>query len=759
MALCCHPSLFAQSFTQADYVEGEFMVLLHEKVDAAQWCEELGAVSGVKFAPKQRLAQTMNLWLVSFDPQQADTREAMYLADRTEESIITQLNHNNLVLRSFPDDALFDEQWALYNDGTNGGTGTADIDATLAWDITTGGATLRGDSIVVAVIDGGFDLAHEDLVDNWFVNEAEIPGNNVDDDGNGFTDDVTGWNFYINGPELPLDAHGTHVAGTVGAKGNNGIGVTGVNWDVKLLPIAGSSNIESTVIAAYGYVLDMRRAYNQSGGLQGAFIVATNSSFGVDDGSPGDYPLWCAMYDSLGQQGILSAGATVNSYVDVDIIGDIPTTCPSDFLIAVTNTTASDYISSAGYGKINIDIGAPGNKIYSTTGNDSYGFNGGTSMATPHVSGAIALMYSALCTRVLEAYKYDPAGLALYMRQKLLKGVDKVNDLEDLVATGGRLNLYRAIESLPDTCLSVTIAATQSSCGSCNGSIHAIPHGAVEPVTYTWSNTPGDTSAQGNLCPGVYFLTIVDALGDSAFAYSTVSDVGGPMLDIDITMPSCHGYTDGAIDVWGGFSYTWSDGATTTTRSGIGAGLYFLTATNQSGPCVTVEAIEVNEPAEFHAVYDFILPQPEDSSNGVLSVSIFGGTPPYSYNWSNSSIASTITGLGEGQYFLTVTDANGCVFTDTAKLGYPSGVVSREPMPGISVFPNPVSDELTIRAGSGISYLAVHDMQGRLVLSQPCNAAAEQRINTSLFESGFYVVKITTEQGIFRSTFQVLNDR
>lgn len=740
-------------------MEGEFMVLLQEEADAAQWCEELGNLSGVKFEPKQRLTQSMNLWLVSFDPQQLDTREAMYLADRGEESILTQLNHNNLVLRSFPNDELFNEQWAMYNDGTNGGTGTADIDATMAWDITTGGTTLRGDSIVVAVIDGGFDLAHEDLAGNWFVNSNEIPGNGVDDDGNGFTDDVRGWNFYVNSPDLPLDAHGTHVAGTVGAKGNNGIGVTGINWNVKLLPIAGSSTIESTVIAAYGYVLDMRRAYNQSGGLQGAFIVATNSSFGVDNGSPGDYPLWCAMYDSLGQQGVLNAGATVNSYVNVDVVGDIPTTCPSDFLIAVTNSTAGDYISSAGYGKTNIDIAAPGTKIYSTTGNDSYGFNWGTSMATPHVSGAIALMYSALCTRILEEYKYDPAGLALYMRKKLLEGVDKVNDLKDLVATDGRLNLYRAVQGLPDTCLSVAIEAAPSSCGSCTGSIQAIPHGAVEPVVYIWSNTPGDTSFQGNLCPGVYFLTIVDALGDSAFAYSTISDIGGPSLDIDITMPSCHGYSDGAIDVWGGYSYAWSDGATTTSRSGIGAGMYFLTATNQSSPCVTVEAIEVVEPAEFHAVYDFTLPQPEDSSNGVLSVSVFGGTPPYSYNWSNSSTAATITGLGEGQYFLTVTDANGCVFTDTALLGYPTGIASRPPVPAVRLFPNPVSDQLTIMAGSGILFISVYDVQGRMVLSQACSAASEQRIDTGLFGQGFYVVEITTQQGIFRSTVQVLNDR
>ena len=117
--------------------------------------------------------------------------------------LISQFNHTNLDIRSLPNDSLFYKQWALLNDGTNGGAGTADIDAESAWDITTGGLTPFGDTIVVAVIDMGFDLDHEDLVENMFFNYNEIDGNGMDDDGNGYVDDVQGWDFYNNDPVQP----------------------------------------------------------------------------------------------------------------------------------------------------------------------------------------------------------------------------------------------------------------------------------------------------------------------------------------------------------------------------------------------------------------------------------------------------------------------------------------------------------------------------------------------------------------------------
>ena len=212
------------------------------------------------------------------------------------------------------------------------------------------------------------------------------------------------------------------------------------------MPISGSSGNESIVVEAYSYVLEMRARYNETNGEEGAFIVATNSSFGVDYGNPDDYPIWCAMYDEMGDVGILSCGAGPNMNVNVDVVGDVPSACPGEYLIGITNTTSADIkYGGAGYGVNNIDIGAPGTSIYSTTPNSNYGNSTGTSMATPQVSGTIALMYAALSEDMMQACKSDPANFSLAMRQHLLNGADHLSSLDGLVAEGRRLNAYGAI--------------------------------------------------------------------------------------------------------------------------------------------------------------------------------------------------------------------------------------------------------------------------------------------------------------------------
>jgi subtilisin family serine protease len=346
--------------------------------------------------------------------------------------------------------------WAMENTGQLGGTVGADIKATLAWNITTGGLTSTGDTIIVAVIDGGFYLPHNDL--SFWKNYAEIPGDTIDNDNNGYIDDYNGWNAYNDSPlNSSNNTHGTHVAGTVGAKGNNVIGVTGVNWNVKIMPVAGSSDVESVVVRAYNYVLKQRKIYNQTNGMSGAFVVSTNASFGKDYGQPANYPIWCAIYDSLGKQGILSAAATANLNINVDVQGDIPTTCPSDYLIAVTNTTRTDLkYSSAAYGVNSIDLGAPGTSIYSTYPTNSYSTSTGTSMASPHVAGAIALMISAASPQQIAEYKLKPDSMALVFKQMLLCGVDVKSDLTGKTVTGGRLNLYNAVLNVVNNDVCVT---------------------------------------------------------------------------------------------------------------------------------------------------------------------------------------------------------------------------------------------------------------------------------------------------------------
>jgi hypothetical protein len=181
-------------------------------------------------------------------------------------------------------------------------------------------------------------------------------------------------------------------------------------------------------------------------------VVATNASWGRDNGFAEDAPVWCGLYDSLGVHGILSVGATANKNIDVDVDGDLPTTCPSDYLIAVTNIDRNDEkVAGAGYGVESIDLGAYGQEAYTTT-RSAYGVFNGTSSATPHVSGAIALLYAAPCPTLMAIAKSDPAGAALLIRDYILDQAVPNTSLEGITVTGGRLNIHASLQALMDNC-------------------------------------------------------------------------------------------------------------------------------------------------------------------------------------------------------------------------------------------------------------------------------------------------------------------
>ncbi len=356
-----------------------------------------------------------------------------------------QLDHKVTLRQTFPDDPQFGQQWSKHNTGQSGGTPDADIDAPEAWDISTGGINALGDTIVVAVVDGGMMITHPDLAPNLWTNYHEIPNNNIDDDGNGYIDDIHGWDAYNSDGSIPVDGHGTHVAGIIGARGNNGNQVAGVNWNIKLMAIAGSSGNTSTVLEAYGYALDQRAIYDSTGGVLGAFVVATNSSFGVDNGdcSSANYSLWNDMYNAMGEYGILSAAATMNSNSNVDNTGDVPTGCNSDYLIAVTNTTRNDTKNSgAAYGAISIDLGAPGTSVLSTYSGGGTSSLTGTSMASPHVAGAVGFMHSVMSEGFASFYKSNSGDAAIALKQMILDGTDPLASLNGVTVSGGRLNIY-----------------------------------------------------------------------------------------------------------------------------------------------------------------------------------------------------------------------------------------------------------------------------------------------------------------------------
>jgi len=319
-----------------------------------------------------------------------------------------------------------------------------------AWDITTGGLTARGDTIVVAVVDDGYDIQHQDLVSNIWLNRGEIPNDLIDNDGNGYIDDFRGLNILTGNDAHLKEQHGTQVSGVIGAKGNNAIGVTGVNWNIKLMLISGA-DYQSEVIEGYQYVLEMRKKYNESNGDEGAFVVATNLSGGIDFALAQDHPLWCEMYDKLGAEGILSVTAAPNMSISVDIDGDMPTTCTSPYMIAVTNVDPTDVImENAGFGNVSIDIGAPGEGTLTLDTNNQYHSFDGASASAPHVTGTIGLMYSTPCTTFLNNIDSDPDGLALMIKDIILSSATINNSLQGITLTGKRLQA--------DAALRVTVA-------------------------------------------------------------------------------------------------------------------------------------------------------------------------------------------------------------------------------------------------------------------------------------------------------------
>lgn len=336
-----------------------------------------------------------------------------------------------------PDDPFFEAQWSLER-----------IQAPDAWAFATGGQTALGDQIVVAVMDDGFDLEHPDLIGNLWTNTAELQGLPlVDDDQNGYTDDVQGWDFDDSSAFLPVRAHGSAVMGILGAKGNNDVGIAGVNWDVQILPLV--VRTIGDIIEAYDYSFQLRKKYNESQGAEGAYIVATNASLGFNKVFCSGFPSLEAIFDSLGHAGVLSVGATANGHWDVDVEGDIPTSCQSDFLIAVTNADFDDEKNEeAAFGLESIDLAAPGGTpeegVYTTAPGDYDQSFGGTSAACPHVAGGVALLYSIPSVPFAQMAKASPRETAVLVRNAILGGVDSLFAFQGITATGGRLNLYRS---------------------------------------------------------------------------------------------------------------------------------------------------------------------------------------------------------------------------------------------------------------------------------------------------------------------------
>ncbi len=457
---CMAGPLAAQEAT----VPGDVLVMLHPGADPHALAKDLH-LPGLTVAGE--VSVPMRTWLFRYDPARVP-QEAALRAFRGHAGVqLAQANHV-IEERAAPNDPLYPQQWWHQN-----------IQSALAWNTTTGGVTASGDTIVVAIIEKA-DLTHPDLLANAWVNRHEIPGNGIDDDGNGYVDDVRGWDPQALNDEVYSGSHGTRVAGMIGAVGNNGLQVAGVNWHVKMMPVNYANTQEASVLAAYTYPLVMRRLYNSTGGAKGAFVVATNASWGLDGGQPANAPIWCAVYDTLGTAGILNCASTTNSNVDVDVVGDLPTACPSPYMISVTATNANDMRTTAGYGATTIDLGAPGTNVLTTTLDGGTGTSTGTSFASPLTAGVVALLYSVPCPSLSILAHNNPQAAADQVRAALLNGVDQVGNLPGQTVTGGRVNSANSVQLLMDGC-----AACPPPYGL------AIASGAIGSATVEWNAVPG----------------------------------------------------------------------------------------------------------------------------------------------------------------------------------------------------------------------------------------------------------------------------
>ena len=365
--------------------------------------------------------------------------------------------------QALPGDGNFSRLWGLNNTGQTGGSADSDIDAPEAWNITTGSS-----DVVIAIIDTGVDYRHNDLAANMWRNSGEIAGDGKDNDGNGYVDDVYGYDFANNdGNPMDGNGHGTHVAGTIGAAAN-GSGVVGVNWDVSLMALKfltdSGYGSTSDAIAAINYATMMKRDF-------GVNIVATNNSWG----GGGYSSVLRNAIAAAGNQGILFIAAAGNDNNNNDQSASYPSNYNLDAIIAVAATDHRDNRASfSSYGATTVDLAAPGVSIYSTTPNNRYASYSGTSMATPHVSGVVGLLAAA-----------NPSASMAEIKQAILDGADPVASMAGKALTGGRLNAHASLQLIDagDLTGPTVTDVTPAAVGGPVGEILVTFNEAIDPAT------------------------------------------------------------------------------------------------------------------------------------------------------------------------------------------------------------------------------------------------------------------------------------
>ena len=493
------------------YKQGELLVKFKAHVAEQQTksiSESYGAMEVKAFRrPRKLTSSPLDQWrLIKLKPGK-ETKEA--LERLSQDPDVERVEYNHLhTADEIPDDKQFSEQWALHNIGQTGGTMDADIDAPEAWNTQTG-----SHEVVVAVIDSGVDYNHDELADNIWTNTEEIPGDGFDNDGNGFIDDVHGWDF-ANDDNDPYDdrGHGTRVTGIIAAKGNNTIGVAGINWNVSIMALKfldeNGSGSTFDAVQSILYAIDMgARAMNNSWG-GGSYNQALEDAIEAAEAAD-----------------VLFIASAGNSSEDNDTEPHYPSNYDFDNVIAVAATDDDDHLSSSSnYGLESVDLGAPGVNILTTNPKNKYRTASGTSYAAPHVTGAAALVMAQF-----------PEFTYTETKAQILNSVDQTTSLAGITVTGGRLNLSKAVGELPVANPNGPYTGVENIPVEFDGSESYDPYGY--PLTYDWNFGDGVTVIGSEARPthiytaaGIYTVTLTVDNGqlysEEASTTATITSAG-----------------------------------------------------------------------------------------------------------------------------------------------------------------------------------------------------------------------------------------
>jgi subtilisin family serine protease len=589
------------------YINGQLLIQFKPETASNtidQLVQERGSTVAQRFYGLDNLVLVNLPWYNDPDslvPPMATVMEVSYWSGRSDVEY-AQLNRivaENLLI---PNDTFFPYLSGMHNVGQTGGFLDADIDMPEAWDIFTGSS-----QVVVAVIDSGVAYNHPDLRDNMWINPGEIPGNGIDDDGNGYVDDVYGiapamrgaepGSGFSEGDPMDFNSHGTHVAGTIGAKGNNDRGVVGVNWDVQIMAInigeGPAGFTEGAIVAGITYATMMKEQY-------GVNVVVSNNSWG---GGPPSIPILEAFRNQI-DASIVVVAASGNDDENNDAVPMYPSGYNLDGIISVGSSDHMDFRSAfSNYGPLTVDLFAPGGfgtgdieNILSTVpvfdSPTGYNYKAGTSMAAPHVAGVVALVRGLA-----------PEMSVLDVKELILSTVDPKPQLENYVLSGGRLNAFNALSAVKFSTVEGTVWQDRNA----NGARDEIDNGIADWTVYVDLNDNGDhevdepfavTDADGNyvlrasLAPGTY--TVAQIIppnwrqtypANDVLPRVTINRRGDTITDVDFGNAPLPGTVSG---------YKWNDlngnGVRDANEPGV-AGVYIYADIDDDGH------IDLGEPA------------------------------------------------------------------------------------------------------------------------------------------------------------------